>query len=245
MIESRGASEDGAATATHAVLDRHLATHAPPALLRLADRFERALAAARADLADETGVLTGDAYASLLPQDHVSSDRQRRVTALATRNAMVAHGRHLGICLADSHTVHYAAQCAEGKAFLLGVYDNGTGAPCATAELRARRDRATRRFCIELQQFTGPGNSRPSAPCWAALREVLATTQTPAMQEHIERSYRSIAERRRLGRDAARRQARLLPLVRALRATVGDEVIDALMAEALGSSSGRPLEQRT
>lgn len=238
MIEDSGAPAERAPSATQAVLDRHLATLPPAALLRLADRFERALADARIELADETGRLAGEIFAALLPRDHMSSSGRRRVAALATRGALQAHGRELDICLADSHAAHYAAQCADGKAFVLGIYDTGTGYPCATAELRACRDRASHRYRIEVQQFSGRGNARPSAQCRAALEEVLISSQTPAMQEHIDRTWLSIAQRRRLGKDAAARQARLLPLARALRSAVGERVIGSLVAEALGSAPG-------
>ncbi|MBK9675163.1 MAG: hypothetical protein IPO82_07990 [Betaproteobacteria bacterium] len=237
LIEDRGAPADRSPAATQAVLDRHLAALPPAALLRLADRFERALAEARVELADAAGRLAGDVFASLLPSDHVSRSGRRRVAALVTRHALQAHGRALDICLADSHVAHYAAQCADGRTFVLGFYDTGTGAPCATAELRARRDRASACHRIEVRQFTGRGNARASAHCRAALEEVLVATQTPAMQEHLDRTLLAALQRRRLGKDAAARQARLLPLAQALRRTVGEPQVGRLVTEALDATA--------
>ena len=238
MLDDRGVVADRSPAAARAVLDRHLAALAPAALLRLGERFERALAAARVDLADETGRLAGSVFAALLPHEHLSASGRRRVASLTSRDALKAHGRALDICLAESYTAHYAAECAEGKTFLLGIYDARTGAPRATVELGLHRDRAIRGYGVELRQFTGRGNALPSPACQSALDEVLASVPTPSMQEHLARTAMALAERRRLSKDAAARRARLLPLDRALRVTLGEPLVGALLAEALQSASG-------
>jgi hypothetical protein len=177
-------------------------------------------------------------FAALLPHEHLSASGRRRVASLTSRDALQAHGRALDICLAESYTEHYAAECAEGKTFLLGIYDARNGAPRATAELGLHRDRAIRGYGVELRQFTGRGNALPSPACQSALDEVLASVPTPSMQEHLARTAMALAERRRLSRDAAARRARLLPLDRALRVTLGEPLVGALLAEALQSASG-------
>ena len=155
-------------------------------------------------------------FAGLLRQEHLSASGRRRVASLTSRDALQAHGRALDICLAQSYTAHYVAECAEGKAFLLSICDTRTGAPRSTAELGLHRDWAIRGYGVELRQFTGRGNALPSPACRTTLDEVLASVPTPAMQEHLARTAMALAERRRLSKDAAARRARLLPLDRAL-----------------------------
>ena len=71
----------------------------------------------------------------------------------------------------------------------------------------------------------------------AAREEVLVATQTPAMQEHLDRTLLAALQRRRLGKDAAARQARLLPLAQALRRTVGEPQVGRLVTEALDATA--------
>ena len=238
LAEDRGAAADGARTAARAVLDRRLAVSTPGALVRLAGRFARALAAARELLADEAGTLAGERFAPLLPEDVVSRCGRRRVSSVSTLAAMQAHGRALGICLEREYAGHYAAECVRGNAYLLAFHDTATGAPCATAELALERYHGTGQVAVHVVQFSGRHNGMPSRPCHDALDEVLAGTAAPAMQAHLGRTWLAAVERRRLDRTGRRRRARLLPIVRALGDAMGGAEVDALVAETLRLAPG-------
>ncbi len=231
LAEDRGTAAAAAALAARVALDRRLAVSTPAALVRLAERYTRALADARGLCAEEAGTLAGERFAPLLPADFVSSCGRRRVSSLSTPAAMQAHGRALGICLERSHAAHYAAECVAGHAFLLAFHDTVTGAPCATAELALERHHGTRHVALEVLQFTGRHNGVPSTPCLDALGEVLASVETKAMQSHLDRTWIAATERRRLDRIGRRRRARLLPIVHALGDAMGRAEVDALLAE--------------
>jgi hypothetical protein len=221
-------------------VDRHLLGYGSRRLTELARAFEAAVARERNEQADKMHVLDG-AFWPFLPSERLYGGR-RRIRALASREDLRRHGLALGICLGSSYLDAYAASCARGEAYLVGLFDMVSNAPKSTARFRLLRDIRDGRFRPELMEFTGRENASPSEDCRRALIELIGSAGDAALQQHWNKGFRLMEETQRHGRDAAKERMERLILERGLREALGASY-DRLQAEVQRALS-EPLAAR-
>lgn len=176
--------------------DRHLARLAPRPLIELAQRFQRELAAAHSEMADQFAVAAGTGFWPLLPEEYLSSDGSRIVVPLRNRQELLRQGRALANCLGTSHIGQYSAACAEGNTFLVSIIDARLRLPLSTAEVRIKRPAIPGLQRILVAQHTAAHNAPPTPACRAALREAIASLGTEAGRRHIRHGHKALAARR-------------------------------------------------
>lgn len=204
-------------------VDRFLLGYGSRRLIEHARAFEVAVASAQAGQEDKSQVLDG-AFWPFMPMERQFG--RRLVRPLTSREVLRQHGQALGICLGYSQLDVYATSCANGKAFLVGLYDIFTDTPLSTARFRLTRDMRDGRFRPELAEFAGRENSPPGEDCRQAVRELINAASEPALQQHWNMGWRVLDEIRRLGRDEAR-------------ARMERRIFDASLRGALGASGVR------
>lgn len=217
------------ATAIRASVECLLDARTVRQLIATGMQWQQEYAAARSERDDLMEFLRGARYWPLLPAEHVTVDRSRRVVPLANGAQVQAHGIAMGICLAGSHLQAYDTACRKGRAFLLSILDGATGRPLSTVELKVSRPRKSAAMSVGVVQHTGRANAAPSEACRRALRELTPVFAGDSVQRHLRLGLIAMGTFRERVAEPGDRVEHLAK-TRAFRRTLGDTPYDALVA---------------
>ena len=210
---------------TQAVDDLMLSILRKGRLPQVVARFDREIGQSVAAQPMEFSLLLGGAYWPLFPGEFISSDGLRKVVTLTEAKGFRVHAQLLNICLWSN--TDYIARCRHGKSFVLAFLDMVSGVPKSTAEISLVHHVSGRRWDLQVNQHTGPGNKPVTDQCAQALTEVLRYCNTMEVRRHIERGQQLIADIEREGKVWARRQADIAQFAPVLRAALGNAVYKA------------------
>ena len=207
------------------VIDRRLTDLVGRGLRRLSEQFGEEVQRARNVLSHEIALLLGHKFWPLLPGEFLSRDCSRVAVPLASASQLKIVADVLHNCLGS---VGYEEICGRGDRFIVSFCDPSNSTVQSVAEISVKQT-GRAQWEAQVVQHEGPLRSHPSPLCRQALAEVLAWCRTPDASRHFDEGA-ALTSRRRTPR-FAQQQARVLPIVRALRWTLGDEVYDATLAE--------------